>query len=213
MRLIVVIATLMVAACGAPVMADGSDAPATDATAADTSSVTTIVSPPLVAAARARVGVTLAYDPAYRGLDYPGGDVADDVGVCSDVLVRAARAALDIDLQRELHEDMRANFSDYPDTWGLSRPDRNIDHRRVPNLETWLARQGAEIPASDDPRDYRPGDIVTFRLDGRLPHIGIVSDRRARDGTPLLIHNVGAGTREEDALFAYPLHRRFRWSP
>ena len=167
-------------------------------------------SSPLVSAARARVGTTLFYDPAYVGLDYPDGDVADDRGVCSDVVIRAFRSAHALDLQKAVHEDMRAAFSAYPDNWGLSRPDRNIDHRRVPNLETWFARQGWELTLSDNPDDYLPGDVVTFRLGNRLPHIGIVSHRKTTDGVPLLIHNIGAGTREEDVLFAYPMEQRFR---
>jgi len=165
----------------------------------------------LIDAARGQIGVTLGYDGSYRRLDYPGGDVPIETGVCTDVVVRALRA-LDFDLQVAVHEDMRAHFARYPQNWGLRRPDRNIDHRRVPNLETWLRRQGAALGASDDPADYQPGDIVSWRLPGGLPHIGIVSDRRV-DGRPLILHNIGAGTREEDILFAYPIEARFRWLP
>ena len=165
----------------------------------------------LVEAARAQIGITLGYDGSYRRLDYPGGDVPIETGVCTDVVVRALRA-LGFDLQVAVHEDMRAHFARYPQNWGLRRPDRNIDHRRVPNLETWLRRQGAALGASDDPADYLPGDIVSWRLPGGLPHIGIVSDRRV-DGRPLILHNIGAGTREEDILFAYPIEGRFRWLP
>ncbi|ODU46216.1 MAG: DUF1287 domain-containing protein [Lysobacteraceae bacterium SCN 69-123] len=165
----------------------------------------------LVAAARAQVGITLGYDGSYRRLDYPGGDVPIETGVCTDVVVRAFRI-LGVDLQVAVHEDMRAHFARYPQHWGLRRPDRNIDHRRVPNLETWLRRQGAALSASDDPADYQPGDIVSWRLPGGLPHIGIVSDRHV-DGRPLILHNIGAGAREEDILFAYPIEGRFRWLP
>ncbi len=165
----------------------------------------------LVEAARAQIGITLGYDGSYRRLDYPGGDVPIETGVCTDVVVRALQA-LGFDLQVAVHEDMRAHFARYPQNWGLRRPDRNIDHRRVPNLETWLRRQGAALGASDDPADYQPGDIVSWRLPGGLPHIGIVSDRRV-DGRPLILHNIGAGTREEDILFAYPIEGRFRWLP
>jgi uncharacterized protein YijF (DUF1287 family) len=165
----------------------------------------------LVEAARGQIGITLGYDGSYRRLDYPGGDVPIETGVCTDVVVRALRA-LDFDLQVAVHEDMRAHFARYPQNWGLRRPDRNIDHRRVPNLEVWLRRQGAALGASDDPADYQPGDIVSWRLPGGLPHIGIVSDRRV-DGRPLILHNIGAGTREEDILFAYPIEARFRWLP
>lgn len=165
----------------------------------------------LVEAARGQIGITLGYDGSYRRLDYPGGDVPIETGVCTDVVVRALRA-LGFDLQVAVHEDMRAHFARYPQNWGLRRPDRNIDHRRVPNLETWLRRQGAALGASDDPADYQPGDIVSWRLPGGLPHIGIVSDRHV-DGRPLILHNIGAGTREEDILFAYPIEGRFRWLP
>lgn len=163
----------------------------------------------LVEAARTQVGVTVTYDPAYVRLDYPMGDVASDRGVCTDVVIRAYRA-VGLDLQQAVHEDMRAHFDAYPALWGLRRPDRNIDHRRVPNLETWLRRQNAELNASTDPEAYQPGDLVTWRLPGNLPHIGIVSDRRSTDGRPLVIHNIGAGTQEEDVLFAWTVTARFR---
>ena len=166
----------------------------------------------LLRAARAQIGVTTSYDPAYVTLDYPGGDISRETGVCTDVIIRAYRDAFEVDLQALVHTDMKANFASYPKTWGLTRADRNIDHRRVPNLETWLHRQGAALARSDDPADYRPGDIVSWRLPGGLPHIGIVSDRRV-DGRPLILHNIGAGTREEDILFAYPVEGRFRWLP
>jgi uncharacterized protein YijF (DUF1287 family) len=164
----------------------------------------------LVDAARAQVGVTTVYDPAYAALAFPGGDLPRDRGVCTDVLIRALRDGWGIDLQRAVHRDMKAAFADYPRTWGLSRTDRNIDHRRVPNLETFLTRAGAALPISADPADFAPGDIVTSRLPGNLPHVMIVSDRTAPDGTPLVVHNIGAGAREEDMLFAYPLTARFR---
>lgn len=165
----------------------------------------------LFEAARAQVGITLGYDGSYRRLDYPGGDVPVETGVCTDVVVRAVRA-LGFDLQVAVHEDMRAHFARYPQHWGLRGPDRNIDHRRVPNLETWLRRQGAALSASEDPVDYQAGDIVSWRLPGGLPHIGIVSDRRV-EGRPLILHNIGAGVQEEDVLFAFPIEGRFRWLP
>jgi uncharacterized protein len=164
---------------------------------------------PLADAARQQIGVTTLYDPAYVRLDYPLGDVPLERGVCTDVVIRAYRV-LGLDLQQAVHEDMRANFNAYPALWGLSRPDRNIDHRRVPNLETWLRRQGAQLAASSDPADFEAGDLVTWRLPGNLPHIGIVSERRADNGRPLVIHNIGAGTQEEDLLFAWPQTARFR---
>jgi uncharacterized protein len=166
----------------------------------------------LVEAARAQIGVTLLYDPAYVRLDYPMGDVPPERGVCTDVVIRAYRSQ-GLDLQQALHEDMRAHFDAYPPLWGLKRPDRNIDHRRVPNLETWLRRQGAERRVSAKADDYAPGDLVSWRLPGNLPHIGVVSDRRSAEGRPLVIHNIGAGTQEEDVLFAWAITGWFRFAP
>ena len=165
----------------------------------------------VLAAAHAQVGVTRHYDGRYVRLAYPGGDVPADRGVCTDVVIRAFRAA-DLDLQRAVHEDMRAHFGAYPKLWGLSRPDRNIDHRRVPNLETWARRAGHALPVGSDPAAYLPGDIVSWRLSDGLPHIGVVSDRRAADGSgrPLVVHNIGAGARVEDVLFAWPPVGHFR---
>ncbi|MCW0199326.1 DUF1287 domain-containing protein [Sphingopyxis sp.] len=165
----------------------------------------------LVAAARRQIGVTLRYDPAYTVLSFPNGDVDRVKGVCTDVVIRAFRDALALDLQALVNADMRANFGAYPKNWGLGRPDRNIDHRRVPNLATFWRRQKAAVPVSDDPADWRPGDIFTQRVGGRLPHTSIVSDRKNTVGVPLVIHNIGGGTREEDALFAHPLTGHFRW--
>jgi uncharacterized protein YijF (DUF1287 family) len=163
----------------------------------------------LVRAARAQVGVTVIYDSRYASLAYPGGDVPIARGVCADVVVRALRRQ-GIDLQRLVHEDMRRHFAAYPRTWGLRGPDANIDHRRVPNLETFLRRRGFELRGAD----FRAGDIVSWRLPGNLPHIGIVSDRKAGDGSgrPLVIHNVGHGAREEDVLLAWPQSGHFRWA-
>lgn len=175
----------------------------------------------LLDAAHAQVGVTLRYDPAYVRLPYPNGDVPLDRGVCSDVVIRAYRA-LDIDLQQRVHEDMRAHFSAYPALWRLRRPDRSIDHRRVPNLETFFTRHGRRLPVSADPADYRPGDLVTWRLPGNLPHIGIVTTRRDAGGSlaalplaprPWIVHNVGAGAQVEDVLFAWPIAGHFRYLP
>lgn len=167
----------------------------------------------LSAAAIERSGKRVVYDARYERIDYPMGDVAADRGVCSDVVVRALRV-LGIDLQQLLHEDMRENFSDYPTHWGLSRPDTNIDHRRVPNLERYFTRKGAKLARSDDPADYRPGDIVAWNLRGEssgwLPHIGIVTDRVAPSGRPLIAHNIGAGPKLEDILFDWPMTGRYR---
>ena len=165
----------------------------------------------IVGAARKQVGVTLRYDPAYSVLAFPNGDVERVKGVCTDVVIRAFRDALGLDLQALVNADMRANFTAYPKNWGLSRPDRNIDHRRVPNLATFWRRQGASLPVTDNAADWRPGDIFTAMVNGRLPHTGIVSDRKDTTGTPLVLHNIGGGTREEDALFDHKLTGHFRW--
>ena len=165
---------------------------------------------PLLEAAHGQVGVTRYYDGSYVRLAYPGGDVPADRGVCTDVVIRALRAN-GLDLQREVHEDMRRNFAAYPRLWGLSRPDRNIDHRRVPNLETWLKRAGHGLPATQVASDYRPGDLVSWRLPGGLPHIGLVSDRKAPGSDRyLVVHNIGSGTRVEDVLLAWPPVGHFR---
>lgn len=166
----------------------------------------------LVAGAESQLGVTTGYDPSYRRLDYPMGDVPIDTGVCTDVVIRAYRA-LGVDLQRLVHEDMRAAFAAYPALWGLTRPDRNIDHRRVPNLETFLRRYGESLAISDRAEDYRAGDLVTWRLPGNLPHIGIVAaDRDAADQV-LIIHNIGFGAKKEAMLLAYPISGHFRYFP
>ena len=166
----------------------------------------------LVTSARKQIGVTVSYDPAYTTLVYPNGDVPSDRGVCTDVVIRAMRVGLSKDLQKLLHEDMRGNFSVYPKNWSLSRPDRNIDHRRVPNLKTWFKRQGYQLPLAGekDPAKFLPGDIVTCTVPPHLPHIMIVSDRKSEAGVPLVIHNIGGGTREEDRLFEFPLTGHYR---
>jgi len=169
----------------------------------------------LNAAALARTQARVVYDPAYVRLAYPGGDVAADRGVCADVIVRAYRA-LGIDLQQLVHEDMTAAFEAYPRHWGLRRPDSNIDHRRVPNLEAFLKRQGAALAITDDPRAYRPGDLVAWNLRGAagfLPHIGIVTDRPGASGRPQVVHNIGAGPRLEDVLFDWPITGHYRYLP
>ncbi len=163
----------------------------------------------LVDAARAQVGVTLGYDPAYRQLDYPGGDVPLQTGVCTDVVVRALRGQ-GLDLQKAVHEDMRRHFAAYPQQWGMKGTDRNIDHRRVPNLMTWFSRQGLALTPSRDASAYRAGDIVAWRLDNGLLHIGVLSDRRL-EGRPLVLHNIGAGVREEDLLFRYQVIGHYRF--
>ena len=167
----------------------------------------------IVDAARARTLVDVRYDPKYVSLSYPGGDVSPDTGVCTDVIIRTYRNAYQFDFQKAVHQDMRANFSKYPKSWGLKRPDKNIDHRRVPNLETFLKRQGAAVPITKNAADYLPGDIVSWRLGGRLPHIGIVSNKKSEWGTPLIIHNIGQGPVEDDLLFNTDINGHFRFTP
>ena len=165
----------------------------------------------LIAAAENQIGVTTIYDGSYQRLSYPGGDVPPERGVCTDVIIRALRAAHGIDLQARVHNDMRGAFSAYPQNWGLSRHDPNIDHRRVPNLRRYFTRRGAALPAPTPDTAFRPGDLVTWTLGPGLPHIGIVSDRLV-PGTdrPLILHNVGAGTRLDDFLLSYPMTGHYR---
>ena len=143
------------------------------------------------------------YDPSYFSLDYPNGDVPADRGVCTDVVIRAYRK-LNIDLQKEVHEDMKSNFSKYPNKWGLTRTDKNIDHRRVPNLMTYFSRHGVVKAGTNNPKDYNPGDIVCWKLSSGLTHIGIVVNKKSQDGKRyLIVHNIGAGQVVEDCLFSF----------
>lgn len=164
----------------------------------------------VVEAARWQVGKTEGYDPAYVSLKYPGGDVPIERGVCTDVVIRALRKAREMDLQKLVHEDMKAHFSAYSKLWGLRRPDKNIDHRRVPNLQTYFKRAGYRIAISEKPGDYRAGDIVTCTVPPNLPHVMIVSDRKGESGTPLVLHNIGYGTVEEDRLFDFKITGHYR---
>jgi uncharacterized protein YijF (DUF1287 family) len=166
-----------------------------------------------VQAARNQIGKTVFYDGRYQRLDYPNGDITINRGVCTDVIIRALRAALNLDLQKLVHEDMKMNFSKYPRKWGLRQPDKNIDHRRVPNLRTYFKRKGWSLNISDRPADYRPGDIVTCIVPRHRPHIMIVSDKKNSDGIPYVIHNIGAGVQEEDRLFEFERtgHYRIDW--
>lgn len=167
--------------------------------------------PRVIEGAKKQVGVTRGYDPAYRRIGYPNGDVPRKTGVCTDVIIRAYRHA-GVDLQVLVHQDMKANFSKYPKNWGLRRPDTNIDHRRVPNLATFFTRHGAKLPVTRRGADYKPGDIVTWRLSSGVPHIGLVSDVRVPNTDRyLVVHNIGAGTQSEDVLFAYALTGHYRW--
>jgi hypothetical protein len=164
----------------------------------------------IVDAARSQIGKTIIYDPSYRTLAYPGGDVPPDRGVCTDVVIRALRSALGIDLQRLVHEDKKNNLPKYPVTGGMRKLDKSIDHRRVPNLQTFFDRQGWSLNISNKAEDYKPGDLVTCIVPLHLPHIMIVSDRRNSAGWPLIIHNIGAGTREEDRFFEFALTGHYR---
>lgn len=166
----------------------------------------------LVEAARRQIGVTTRYDGGYTRLAYPGGDVPRDRGVCTDVIVRAYRR-LGIDLQALVHEDMQRAWGQYPKLWRLTAPDANIDHRRVPNLAKFFARHGETLPARAEAAIYRPGDLVTWRLPLGHPHIGVVSDRRTGRGVPLVIHNIGAGVKEEDTLLDFTITGRYRYFP
>ncbi len=165
----------------------------------------------LIAAAVEQVGITTEYDPAYVKLTYPNGDVPVKTGVCADVIVRAFRK-VEVDLQKELHEDMKRNFARYPKKWKARAPDTNIDHRRVPNLMTWFDRKGKALPLSTDAKDYLPGDVVAWDLGGGLTHIGLVSDLKA-DGQNryLIVHNIGSGAQIEDRWFDWKVIGRYRY--
>lgn len=160
----------------------------------------------LARAALTQVGVTTRYDASYVRLPYPGGDVPRDRGVCTDVVIRAFRA-IGIDLQVEVHRDMKQNFRAYPQKWGLRSPDANIDHRRVPNLMRFFERRGRAVPIRGS---YEPGDIVAWRLTNGLLHIGLVSTEK-RSGVPLVVHNIGAGAQHEDILHAWEIIGHYRW--
>jgi uncharacterized protein YijF (DUF1287 family) len=165
----------------------------------------------VIAAAMAQTTAAVRYDGSYRPIAYPGGDVPAHLGVCTDVLIRAYRA-VGVDLQERVHEDMQGAFAAYPKLWGLSRPDPNIDHRRVPNLQTYFRRRGVGLRVTSNPQDYVPGDLVSWMLPGNLPHIGLVADTRAGGGQrPLIVHNIGNGPEVEDMLFRFPITGRYRY--
>ncbi len=165
----------------------------------------------LSAAAEERATHWVLYDAAYVRLAYPNGDVAPDRGVCSDEVVRAYRL-LGIDLQKLVHEDMKRAFDRYPMRWGLTAPDRNIDHRRVPNLATYFTRHGRSLKPTDNGGDYQAGDVVAWALADGRPHIGLVTERRSSDGKrPLVMHNIGLGPQIEDMLFGLTITGHFRY--
>lgn len=163
-------------------------------------------------AALSIINPNVRYDPNYTQISYPNGDVPADKGVCTDVLIRAYRL-LGIDLQKEVHEDMKANFKVYPSRkiWGLRTTDRNIDHRRVPNLQTFFTRKGKVLPISHKAASYHPGDIVTWDLGGGVAHIGIVVNRKTAGGVPLVVHNYGGGQVCEDILFRYKITGHYQY--
>lgn len=164
----------------------------------------------IIASAIKQTKVTRTYDPAYVKLAYPGGDVPMSTGVCTDVVIRAFRS-INIDLQKEVYEDMRENFAVYPRNWGLNAPDTNIDHRRVPNLMTWLKRQGKAKPVTQNGQDYQPGDIVTWDLGGGQQHIGLVTNIPVNSQRLSIVHNVGSGTKVEDVLFKWKPIGHYRY--
>lgn len=165
----------------------------------------------LAGAAVVRAAEPVTYDPAYVDIPYPGGDVAPDRGVCTDLVVRAYRD-VGVDLQSDVHVDMSAHFDEYPDIWAAEAADSNIDHRRVPNLMVLFARHGQVLPITDEPGDYKPGDIVTWRMGRGMTHIGIVTKRRAPGtGRPLVAHHVGGRPTVNDVLFAWEIIGHFRY--
>lgn len=168
-----------------------------------------IVAQQLVNDARTQIGKTISYDPAYTQLRYPMGDVPLSKGVCTDVVIRALRHQ-GMDLQELIHKDMKTNFSAYPKKWGLKAPDKNIDHRRVPNIATYFKRQGYAVKSTYKPQEFRAGDIVTWDLGKGLVHIGIVSDKKTLTGIPLIIHNIGQGTKEENILYSFKITGHYR---
>jgi len=153
----------------------------------------------------------VTYDPSYFSIDYPNGDIPADKGVCTDVIIRAYRKT-GIDLQKLVHEDMKKNFDKYPKNWGLKTTDKNIDHRRVPNLMTFFKRKGAEKQITQNQNDYVPGDVVSWSLDGGLTHIGIVVNKKSEDDKRnLIVHNIGGGQVLEDCLFEYTIIGHYRY--
>lgn len=166
----------------------------------------------LTHAALDRTRQRVRYDPAYVSLSYPRGDVPSDTGVCTDEVIRSYRA-LGIDLQKLVHEDMKRAFSVYPKNWGLSSTDKNIDHRRVPNLQTFFKRRRASLPVTEIATDYKPGDLITCTVAGKLPHIALVVPSPTGTGNPWIVHNIGQGPQCEDRLFEFPLTGHYRFHP
>ena len=170
----------------------------------------------LTEAAKERTEHNVKYDGSYRYISYPMGDVAPNRGVCTDVVIRSYRK-LGIDLQQLVHEDIRDNFSLYPSRmrWGNSEADPNIDHRRVYNLQVFFKRYGESLPITLEPDDYQPGDLVTWKLGPKMPHIGVVVDEYSEDNPnqPLVVHNIGDGPQTENILFSFPITGHYRYKP
>lgn len=151
------------------------------------------------------------YDPGYYSINYPNGDIPADRGVCTDVIIRAYRK-LGIDLQKEVHEDIKANFNLYPQIWGLTKPDKNIDHRRVPNLMVFFTRHGQVKDITNNSEDYIPGDIVCWDLAKGITHIGFVVNKKSSDGKrPKIVHNIGGGQVLADCLFDFKITGHYRY--
>lgn len=166
-------------------------------------------------AAVERTTKSVIYNGKYVALDYPNGDVPPGIGVCTDVVIRSYRAH-GIDLQKQVHEDMASHFDEYPSgrMWGLTRPDTNIDHRRVPNLRVFFERKGESLSITSNPKNYKPGDVVSWKLDHGAPHIGIVTDKiNPKTGHPLVSHNIGFGPRLDDMLFDFVITGHYRYFP
>ncbi|NRS89643.1 hypothetical protein HNQ02_002574 [Flavobacterium sp. 7E] len=164
-------------------------------------------------AALSIINPSIVYDPSYFSIKYPNGDIAANKGVCTDVVIRAYRK-LNIDLQKEVHEDMKANFSKYPNLvkWGMTKTDTNIDHRRVPNLEVFFDRKGEHLPINQDPSTYKTGEIITWMINGKLPHIGIITNQKSADGKRnLIVHNIGGGQVLADCLFDFEIVGHYKY--
>ena len=165
----------------------------------------------LVEAAIERTQHQVTYDGGYRVISYPMGDVPEEIGVCTDVVIRAYHT-LGVDLQQLVHEDMQSHFLKYPNHWGLHKPDSNIDHRRVPNLQTFLTRHGTVLPITSEGLDYEAGDLVTWTVANHLPHIGIVTDQLVPGSNrPMIVHNIGESPKLEDRLFEFPITGHYRY--
>ena len=166
----------------------------------------------LLESADGQLNLTKSYDPNYTVIPYPNGDVPIEKGVCTDVVIRAFRNA-GVDLQKEVHEDMTANFSAYPARWGLKSPDKNIDHRRVPNLQTFFTRHGKSLPVNENPADYKPGDVVAWDLDGKgMTHIGLISNLwNEPTHRYSIIHNIGGGAVIDDKVFDWKIIGHYRY--